>query len=138
MHADIRKLIHSVRTSRALSTDRSRLTQLMHLMGFDQYAAPETDSLSFRWESDWQPRPAELEYVVLQHAQADACQGRKDRRGVRFKGDSQIYWLDGGPVRDEVPLPDELGHALHWTPTQMQQAWALTEATVNELISNAT
>lgn len=136
-YADIRKLIHTVQISRALPVDRAKLTQLMHLIGFDQYAAPETDRLSFRWESDWQPTPAELDSAIAQHEQADTTHGRKERRGVRFKGDSQIYWLDGGPVRDDIALPDELERALHWSPAQMQQAWALAEATVQELVSNA-
>lgn len=137
-HADIRKLIHSMQTSCALPVDRAKLTQFMHHMGFDQYAAPDTDRLSFRWENDWQPTPAEFDYAIAQHEQSDTTLGRKERCPVRFKGDSQIYWLDGGPVRDEVALPDEQEQALHWSPVQMQQAWALVEATVNELVSNAT
>lgn len=81
-----------MRTSRALPADRSRLTQVMHLMGFDQYAAPETDSLSFRWESDRQPSPLELNEVIAQQQQVvDAAHRHEELRGVRFKSDNQIY-----------------------------------------------
>lgn len=83
----------------------------MQLMGFDRITAPERDRLAFRWESDWCPDPEELESLIMRN-RADADSARRELQAVRFRGDSRLYWLDGGPIRDEVDLPGALQDAL--------------------------
>lgn len=132
----IRKLVHSVQIHRSLPADRSMLTRLMAVMGFDGISTPDTDRLAFRWESDWRPKLAELESLIARQ-NANNENGRKERQAVRLKGDSRLYWLDGGPVRDEVALPDNLEHSLHWSPQQLAQAWDVAAASVEDWLRYA-
>lgn len=128
-HDEIRKLVHSVQINRALPADHNWLNQLMSVMGFDGFSSPETDRLSFRWDTDWRPELAELE-MLISRQNVSGERDRRERQAVRLKGDPHLYWLDGGPVRDEVLLPDDLEHALHWSPQQLEQAWSTATSQV--------
>lgn len=128
---EIRKLVHSVQLSRVLPRDWDVLTRLVALLGYEEYAPPETDHLNFRWESDWRPGMNELNALIARQSE-QAIVGRKERQGVRFRGDSTVYWLDGGPLRDEIEVPQSLEDALHWSPKQLAQAWGYAEERISQ------
>ena len=53
-------------------------------------------------------------------------QGRRERAGVRFSGDTRVHWLDASPVSAAIPLPERLESVLTWSQQQLQDAWELT------------
>lgn len=133
---EIRKLVHSVKIRRALPEDRNLLSVLLDRMGFSDYSPPEDDQLSFRWESDWQPSLRELDSLIDRQNMRNQ-EGRRERQAVRFRGDSTLYWLDGGPVRDEVDLPVSLETSLYWSLDQLEQAWEYTAPRIERLIPSS-
>ncbi len=136
--ADIRKLIHSVQVTHALPVERARLEQLLSISGWSTpYRTPEQDRLSFRWESDWQPSPDELDALIAEAQRRQPTPERRDRAGVRFVGDDRVHWLDTESVRDEVLLPEPLENALTWSQEQLRQAWSQSQSTVMARLGTA-
>ena len=136
--ADIRKLIHSVQVTHALPVERARLEQLLSISGWSTpYRTPEQDRLSFRWESDWQPSPDELDELIAEAQRRQPTPERRDRAGVRFVGDDRVHWLDTESVRDEVLLPEPLENALTWSQEQLRQAWSRSRSTVMARLGTA-
>jgi hypothetical protein len=131
----ITKLVSTVQISRSLPLELGMLESALHTFGWGNYSAPAKDLINMHWETDWQPNSEELDGLIQGYRARCVSDLKKERVGVRFRGEAGTHWLDTINAHAEVVLPEELEHALDWNGEQIQQAWQCAQGVVQLLLA---
>lgn len=133
--SDIRKLVYAVQLNRSLAVEKTHLGKFFDVLGYPEIAAPATDHLSFRWETDWQPTLEQLNRLITR-ANGSTDIARKERQAVRMQNEQTLYWLDKSYIREHVSIDKELEEKLHWTVDDLNEAIEIVSPMVNNWLQH--